>query len=315
MQDCPVFLISGFPDFSAPGFNMDAYNQQFREKNTVISAKAKNVFYKKHWGGLSLKFAFNGNEYYTTGHSNYAVNDSNFLILNNNTEYSSFIDSDTEVDSFTLNFSESFIRDALNTHLARPEDILEHNFREDRNEIHFVEKTYGIHTGISSVALGIKKQLKDFDANSEEIAELFGELFLAMLALNSDVKNEIGNIRKLKTSTREELYRRLNYARDYMECCFDQGLSLSKVARVACLNKEYFIRQFKIYFGQTPAQFLIQKRMAAAEKIIITSDTAISEVCRRVGYSDLTSFGKLFRKYYKTNPENYRRIHANKLLS
>jgi AraC-like DNA-binding protein len=42
--------------------------------------------------------------------------------------------------------------------------------------------------------------------------------------------------------------------------------------------------------------------MDAARQLLQKSEMDISEVCERVGYSDLSSFGKLFRRYYNVSP-------------
>lgn len=300
------FILSEFPDFNSKGFNIDTYNEQFKRNNSIISARSKNIYYKKHWGGLSVKLAFDGVEYYNTENSKYAVNESNFLILNNNTEYSSFIDSDTEVESFTLNLCQDFVRSVIESNTGKSADDLDADFSGKDSELHFMEKTYSNNQAVFLTAGRIRDMLSDFKTNEPFITELFGELLLQMISLNGLVIDEIENVKKLKVSTRQELYKRLNFARDFMESCFDQHIDLTKIARVACLNREYFIRQFKIYYGKTPAQYLIHKRMVTAEKLLTSSEIPVSEVCQMVGYSDLTSFGKLFRKYYKTNPENYR---------
>lgn len=301
-----VFMISGFPDFSVRDFDIEKYNQQFTDKNSIISATSTNIYYEKHWGPLSVKFVLSGEEYYHTDNSKYLVNTSNFLILNNNTEYSSFIDADEVVQSFTLNFCENYLSVALAGMLSKSSTLLDDDTLSMTADLRFIEKTYQKEKAVSSIVSKMWSLTGSFEENTAAIEELFNELLYTMLVLNAKVQNEIEDIKALKPSTREELYKRLNYARDYIECCFDQDIDLSKMASVACLNREYFIRQFKLCFGITPTQYLIKRRMEAARRLIRSTDYPISIICRKVGYSDLTSFGKLFRKYHAISPEKFR---------
>jgi AraC family transcriptional regulator len=297
-----VELMSGFPDFKTPGFDMDVYNQGFRDKNCVISAKSKRIEYEKHWGCLSLKFSMSGSEFYHVDNATYAVNNGNFLILNQDTEYSSYIDSDTEVESFTLNFSEEYTNAFFTTLLAKTEDVLEPAPGKNEQSPLFVERLYPRGTGIWPVVSKIYDRLERFYQINDEITELFAQLFCEMLRHRDNVKEEIGNINKVKLSTKKELYRRLNCARDFIDSCYNKSIDLETISQVACLNREYFIRQFKSYFKITPAQYLIRKRMDAAKHLLQTSDISITEICQLVGYLDLSSFGKLFRRYYNFSP-------------
>lgn len=304
-----IELVSGFPDFKAPGFDMEIYNQRFKDKNCVISARSKRIEYDKHWGCLSLKFSMRGNEVYHVGNMTYAVNDFNFLILNHDTEYSSYIDAETEVESFTLNFSEKYTNDFFATLTAKTEDVLEHALDKKGQSSLFVERLYPKDTRIWPVASKIYTRLNNFYEITDEIAELFTQLFYEMLGHREDVKVEIENIDKIKFSTRQELYRRLNCAKDFIDSCYNKTIDLETISQVACLNREYFIRQFKNYFKITPAQYLIRKRMDAAKHLLQTTKISVSEVCHRVGYFDLSSFGKLFRRYYNFSPTEVNRMH------
>jgi AraC family transcriptional regulator len=124
----------------------------------------------------------------------------------------------------------------------------------------------------------------------------------ALLKHHTGIIAEVERIPKIKQATRQELYKRLNYARDFIDSCYHEDINLDSISAIACLNREYFIRQFKSYFKTTPAQYLIRRRMDAARQLLQIADMDISEVCERVGYSDLSSFGKLFRRYYGVSP-------------
>lgn len=299
-----VSLMSAFPNFKAPGFDMASFNQQFRERNMIICARSRNIHYEKHWGCLSVKFVIRGAEYYQTDHSRYAVNCSNFLILNRDTEYSSFISSPTEVESFTLNFGDDFTKSVVGGLVSKPEDVLEGSVKTDT--IRMIERVHTRENNIYPIASKIYHRIPDVYENNDVLSELFVELLSALAELNAEIKCEINKIQKVKSSTRKEIYKRLNYAKDFIDSCFSEDLNVDCMAAVACMNREYFIRQFKLHYNITPNQYLINKRMESARTLLQSSNESIATICHEVGYSDPGSFGKLFKRYFKSTPENYR---------
>src|SRR5436305_11404740 len=99
------FIMKSFPDFHEACFNIEEYNKTFETKNVIIHASAKDVSYAEHWGPLSIKCTIRGNELYQCGNRVYSVDENCYLIFNDGQQYSSYIYSNTETESFTINFS------------------------------------------------------------------------------------------------------------------------------------------------------------------------------------------------------------------
>ncbi|MGZ3846693.1 MAG: helix-turn-helix transcriptional regulator, partial [Flavisolibacter sp.] len=82
----------------------------------------------------------------------------------------------------------------------------------------------------------------------------------------------------------------------------------TELSGVCFMNETYLLRCFKNFFGITPRQYLIKKRMEAASQMLQSRrNLLITEICFNVGYDDLSSFSKLFKKYFRLSPEAYRR--------
>src|SRR5882672_8292270 len=114
MHLCNDFhIMKSFPDFHASCFDIIAYNKTFEKKNVIIHASAKDVSYSEHWGPLSIKCAIKGIEHYQCNGRFYSVDSNNYLIFNDGQYYSSHIYSKTGTESFTVNFSGDFRREAL----------------------------------------------------------------------------------------------------------------------------------------------------------------------------------------------------------
>lgn len=300
-----VSLINTFPDFTAPGFDMERYNSFFKTTNSVINATAADVAYKEHWGCLSIKCAFGGNEFYQIQKRVHAVNETNFLILNEGQYYSSYIFSKDPVESFTLNFTQGFAEQLFAGITNSNAALLDDPVNNSAIPL-FIEKLYQHDATISPIIFAIKNLSKDFNTNRHAITELYYQLLEKLFELNNRVTKEINTVEADRYSTRQELYKRLHYAKDYIDSCYANEISLDDLAAVTFMNPAHFLRQFRKYFHATPYQYLVQKRINVAAIMLKETFLPVTDICNEVGYSDLSSFIKLFKKYYTLSPEAYR---------
>lgn len=303
-----IGYMNEFPDFKVPDFEIQSYNRRFHEANVIIDAPASQIHYPEHWGGLSIKCAFNGSENYRTTKTHYRVDDSSFLVFNEGNLYSSWIDETKPVDSFTLNMTPGFEKQATSALLSSQASIIDDPLKSYPDRIRFIECLYHHGGGITELMMKMRALAKDLRRNSLRLEEMFFELFIAMNSLQTTTHLSPDQS-YLRRPARLELYQRLLRARDFMQSCFSGNLTLSAISEVACLNKFHFLREFRRAFGKTPHRFLTEARMAAAcDKMSRTSDP-IAKVCNDVGYDDLASFCKLFKKETGYTPAAYRLIH------
>jgi AraC-like DNA-binding protein len=113
----------------------------------------------------------------------------------------------------------------------------------------------------------------------------------------------------IKSTTRDELYRRLLQARSFIDENFASELDLDKLANVACLSPHYFLRLFKQVFHKTPHQYMTDLRINYAAELLATTNLPITQICFEVGYTSLGSFSDLFRRRTGISPLAYRRRH------
>jgi AraC-like DNA-binding protein len=300
-------LINAFPDFTEKDFRIKAYNQQFREKNIVIHARSKSVHYPVHWGPLSIKCAFNGSENYLVNNCELAVNDSNYLVLNNGNYYSSFIETDSDVRSFTINFTEALVKDAV-VSFAKPDSYLLDNAGYCHGTLEFYETLQPHDQVVSPMIYRLGALTDRFEEQEDKVEETYLLLIQRLIEKQNELEQIARQIPVMKLSTKRELFKRLRKAKDYLDSCYMQNISIAKLSSVCFLNQTYFLRQFKNVFDCTPRQYIIQKRMAAAKTFFDTQrNISVTDVCLRVGYNDLASFSKLFKSFYKVSPESYRK--------
>jgi AraC family transcriptional regulator len=292
------FLMNNFPDFHKSGFDIIHYNETFEKKNVIICASSKDVSYPEHWGPLSIKCTLRGTEHYECHNRFYSVNEEHYLILNEGQYYSSYIYSDTATESFTVNFSTEFRQCVL--------ESFQGDFDEYQNKsFEFIEKLYKHNDLVSPLLIKLYKASVVKKPDMHDITEIYYRLLENLLLQQINLRKEVRKINAVKYSTQQELYRRLHFAKDFIHSCYMTEVSIDKLASIACLNKAYFLREFKKYFGITPYQYIIAQRLKAAKKMLETTSYSITEICFAVGYHDITSFCKLFKKNFHTTPQQY----------
>lgn len=299
-----IYLINQFPDFNAPGFDLARYYSLFLENNVIINAVSSNVEYGDHWSPLSVKCAFRGKEFYHERHKTIAVDDSCFFIVNEGKVYSSYIRSENKVHSFTINFNPSFVMEVHRS--IRQKDLDPGTSGADT--FRFVEKLYAHNSRITPLLLLLQRMSLEMHSNKHRIKELFTEVLERMFLSQTEITKEVEAMTPMRRSTKLELYQRLHSAKDLIDSCFDRELSLEIMAEAAHLAPVYFLREFKKNFHLTPHQYLTHRRIEESKFLLLARTYPVTEICHRVGFSDLSSFSKLFKLRTGFSPERYRSI-------
>ena len=86
----------------------------------------------------------------------------------------------------------------------------------------------------------------------------------------------------------------------------DQPLSVAEIARRAHMSQRTFARRFKSQTGTTPNKWLVQQRLAAAQRLLETTELSIDDVARRSGLGSPESLRHHFRAAFGTTPTGYR---------
>ena len=105
----------------------------------------------------------------------------------------------------------------------------------------------------------------------------------------------------------DETFRRLLRSRDWMAASYRDPVNLAAAARQACLSPFHYQRLFARVFGETPHEFLTQRRIERARQMLARDNHAITDICFEVGYQSLGSFSTLFRQQVGLSPSEFRR--------
>lgn len=299
-------LVESFPDSKLNKFTQEEWNTQFHQSNVIIHCLGKDIYYPTHWGPLSIKCAFGGKEYYQKNRCKYAVSDGNFLLLNEGTAYSSYIEAGHEVESLTINFNLQYQSEIARTVLTGNDKLVDDPFITCSKGIVIEEKLYNYSPAVSALISKIKAFTENFPRNTALINETLYFLLEAIVLTNAEVLNEIKDIRAARPSTRKEMYRRLNEVKDYIDSCFNEDITLDDLSKIALMSPFHLLRQFKKNYQLTPHQYLIQRRLDRAKNSILYSTASMTDICFMIGFDDVSSFSKLFKRRFGLSPQQYR---------
>ena len=73
------------------------------------------------------------------------------------------------------------------------------------------------------------------------------------------------------------------------------------------VSTSWFIRNFKLYVGSTPMQFILQKSICNAEALLLNTEYNINEIAQIVGYDNALYFSRMFKKIKGISPSEYRK--------
>ncbi|MDC0661466.1 GlxA family transcriptional regulator [Marinobacter sp. SS21] len=93
---------------------------------------------------------------------------------------------------------------------------------------------------------------------------------------------------------------------DWLEQRFCEPVSLTRLAQQAGLTERSLLRRFKQATGDSPNTYLQLLRVEAARRRLESTSASIEVITREVGYEDVSSFSRLFRKHTGLSPGGYR---------
>jgi AraC-like DNA-binding protein len=73
------------------------------------------------------------------------------------------------------------------------------------------------------------------------------------------------------------------------------------------LSLSHFMRAFRDSFGCPPHAYLMKRRMELAQRLMLTTDTALGCIALECGLADQSHLSRLFQKFVGESPAAWRR--------
>ncbi len=95
-------------------------------------------------------------------------------------------------------------------------------------------------------------------------------------------------------------------ALSYMNKNYSENISLEDISAMLRFDPSYFCRIFKTATGATFTEYLNFVRICKAEKLLSRTRDSILDISEAVGFSSVSYFNRVFKKYRNCSPKSYR---------
>ncbi len=126
--------------------------------------------------------------------------------------------------------------------------------------------------------------------HKQQSQRLLMDILLSLGAARQTDKGTAGSAREASGMAK------LILLRNYIDIRLKEGFRLSELEELSGWSRNYIISQFKRYFGMSPTQYLVWIRLEKAKELALQSGLHFGEIAMQVGYSDIHSFGKIFKR-------------------
>lgn len=106
----------------------------------------------------------------------------------------------------------------------------------------------------------------------------------------------------------ENIVERVLPALNYIDTHYRTKITLEELSRAVNLNPSYFCRLFKRATHSTFTEYLNFVRVCRAEKLILAGQHTVSEVSMSVGFSSVSYFNRIFKRYKGCTPSGYKKV-------
>lgn len=101
---------------------------------------------------------------------------------------------------------------------------------------------------------------------------------------------------------------RVTQALRRIEAAAEETLSLADLAREAAMSPFHFLRTFCQVAGMTPHQYVLRTRLHRAALRLRRTDEPVSTIAFDVGFNDLSTFNRRFRRVMGLSPSAFRAV-------
>ncbi|MBE6695190.1 MAG: helix-turn-helix domain-containing protein [Ruminococcaceae bacterium] len=105
----------------------------------------------------------------------------------------------------------------------------------------------------------------------------------------------------------ESAFDYVEQAKAYINAEYSHDLKIHELSRYLNLDRTYFSALFKQKTGKSPQQYLIETRLSRAAELITKFNFSPTVAASSVGYSDLFSFSRMFKRHFGVSPSEYKK--------
>lgn len=289
---------------SLPNISTFNCNPPRLDRNEVIYAHTDaNYFYPEHKTPYLFVANFLSKGKYILNKKPIQISDKHFYFLNVNDQLEIRFADNVPLKTFIILFADDFVSESFNYRSVSDEDHLD---LPDEIKLRRKFEIPSVPFALNDRILGKIRAILQNASNKEGLETHTLELVFEFSKLHRDSIEQINRIAAVKKSTREELYRRLFLAAEFMNDNIFEQLSVEQIAKEVCLNKFHFLSNFKALYQTTPHQYFVELKLQKAVQLLKSKRYNVTDVCFMLGFESIGSFSNLFKKRFHISPSKLR---------
>ena len=103
-------------------------------------------------------------------------------------------------------------------------------------------------------------------------------------------------------------YKAARMAKEYVDEHFCEEITREVLSEVTHFSSGYLANSFKKAFGIPIGNYIIEKRIEKAKKLLKEQKLSVTEVAQAVGYDNFAYFSRLFKNKVGTTPSSYQKM-------
>lgn len=165
-----------------------------------------------------------------------------------------------------------------------------------------------IHKELSSLLLNMTSEY--FSMLPLREASIFAILIRFFTILGRDCINRSDQLLNKKNQKQLEYIDLFNKVCNYINEHCTECITMDDIANIAGFSKFHFERLFKQVMNISCYDYLINRRIMQAEKLLLQPDLSIMQVAMKSGFSSLATFNRLFKAKKHCTPSAYKSLYA-----
>ncbi|HEY9178321.1 MAG TPA: AraC family transcriptional regulator [Flavipsychrobacter sp.] len=272
--------------------------------NVIINTTTQKEYRDGIEGTLTIFSNNRGQAYYGADSETARIGEDTYFISNEHQLYS--IDIRQQAETFNIHFSTAMLNEMLPALSLRTESLLDNAGTSTAQPYYFYNRQYWKDNYFRKTVWLLQSGHLSGGLDGLMTEEILANLLQHMLCGQNDFLKNIDTIPVVKAATRYEVLARLSRAVDYIYQQYHVAISLDELAKEACMSKFHFLRMFKQIYGQTPYQFIAATRLDKAKQLLSDTDLTVKDIALLVGYEDIATFCRAFKRKHGTWPMSYR---------
>jgi AraC-like DNA-binding protein len=141
------------------------------------------------------------------------------------------------------------------------------------------------------------------------IYALIIQMFVVMARKYMNTENLFPDV---KLNKQREYIEKFNVIFEYINDNYSEDITLDAIANVAGFSKFHFSRLFKQFTDMSFYDYLNQRRVKEAEKLLLDPNLSITEVAMRSGFSSIATFNRVFKSFKECTPTEFKNLYRRR---